>query len=460
MISRGKATWYNPAGVPVRPQNRVVTTRLPMAPSEAQRWPGHSYRTPYPLSEKYFLAAYSFDPLIGEPDPNPANMFGLYLVDAFGNKELLYRDLNICSLWPMPLRPRPVPPALPMSTASRDPSPPATRHPPLTTRDDGTFFVANVYQSWPPLPAGSVRRLRIVQVLPKSTWHANDPPLGLPNISPGKQVLGTVPVEADGSAYFRAPAGIPLAFQALDELGQAVQVMRSVAYLQPGEHASCVGCHEQRTTAPAMGGGWRVAEGGSKGLGIRDWGLEEDDASQSPIPNPQSPIPVSSSPATRHAPPATALRREPSPIQPGPDGSKPLSYPILVQPVLDKHCVSCHRPEKADGGIILTGLPQGHYTASYNAMARRVSYSDWAGKPGDFRKVNSEPMSLPGFFGARGSSLTRLLRDGHYKVSLGPGDWERLNTWMDANALFYGTFDRADQARQLRGERINGPGLE
>ena len=89
-----------------------------------------------------------------------------------------------------------------------------------------------------------------------------------------------------------------------------------------------------------------------------------------------------------------------------------------------------------------------------------MSYSDWAGKPGDFRTVNSEPTSLPGFFGARGSSLARLLRNGHYKVSFGADDWDRLTTWMDANALFYGTFDRADQARQRRGERIAGPGLE
>ena len=72
--------------------------------------------------------------------------------------------------------------------------------------------------------------------------------VGLANASPGKQVLGTVPVEADGSAYFRAPARVALAFQALDELGQAVQVMRSVAYLQPGETAGCVGCHEPRHT--------------------------------------------------------------------------------------------------------------------------------------------------------------------------------------------------------------------
>jgi mono/diheme cytochrome c family protein len=278
--------------------------------------------------------------------------------------------------------------------------------------NEGTFFVQNVYQSWPPIPDASVKRLRIVQVLPKSTWHANNPPLGLPSISPGKQVLGTVPVEADGSAYFRAPAGIPVAFQALDEDGQAVQVMRSVAYLQPGESASCVGCHEPRTTAPAQ----------------------------------------------RRA--ALAAAREPSVIQPGPDGSNPLSYPILVQPVLDKRCVSCHSPQKPEGKVILTGEPQGHYTVSYNALARLVPYSDWGAKPGDFRTVNSEPTSAIDFFGARGSSLTRLLRNGHYDVKLSPDEWERLITWMDANVLFYGTFDPADQARQRRGERIAGPKLQ
>jgi hypothetical protein len=53
----------------------------------------------------------------------------------------------------------------------------------------------------------------------------------------------------------------------------------------------------------------------------------------------------------------------------------------------------------------------------------------------------------------------KLLGD-HYKVKLSPSDLERLVTWMDANALFYGTFRPEDQARQQRGERIEGPGLE
>jgi hypothetical protein len=387
--ARNPSAWHVPVGV-----------TPPPLPPEALRWPGHCYRTPYPLSENYFLAAYSFDPLIGEPDAPPANMFGIYFVDRFGNKELLHRDPEISSLWPVPLRARTRPPVI---ASVLEPG----------EREEGTLIVQNVYQSWPSLPAGTaIKQLRIVQVLPKTTPHANEPMVGLANASPGRQVLGTVPVERDGSAYFRAPAKVPLAFQALDERGQAVQIMRSVAYLQPGETMSCIGCHDARETAPA-----------------------------------------------RSHPPL-ALGRSPSKIQPGPDGSLPLSYPRLVQPVLDRHCVRCHHPARPDGGIVLTGEPQGQFTASYNALAPRVPFSAWGGKPGDFRVVNSEPLTQPDFFGARNSSLMRLLRDGHHGVSLSEADFERLATWMDANALFYGTFDPADQARQLRGELIAGPRLE
>jgi hypothetical protein len=367
-------------------------------PVEAARWPGHCYRSPWPLSENYFLAAYSFDPLVGEPRANRPNMFGIYLVDGFGNKELLYRDPNIASLWPSPLRARTKPPALPSV-----PSDAEVRQ--------ATVFVQNVYAAAPPLEAGSVKRLRVVQVLPKSTPCANSPTVGIPNASPGKQVLGTVPVEADGSALFRVPAGVPLSFQVLDDRGQAVQVMRSVTYFRPGEQASCVGCHEPRMIAP-------------------------------------QPKPL-----------AQALARPASAIQPAPEGACPLSYPILVQPVLDRKCVSCHNPQKPDGRVVLTGEPQGAYTVSYNALAPRVSYSAW-GKGGDFRQTNSEPLSTPGFFGARGSPLMKMLLAGHEKVQLTPEEIDRLVTWMDANALFYGTFDREDQARQQRGEKIAGPKLE
>ena len=369
-------------------------------PEEAKRWPGHCYRTPYPLSEKYFLVAYSFDPLIGEPDANKPNMFGVYLADAFGNKELIYRDLAIASQWPTPLRPRPRPPVIPPWYDT-------------TTANEGTFFLQDVYASEPALPRDTIKQLRVVQVLPKTTPNANDPTVGLANASPGKQVLGTVPVEPDGSAYFSAPAGIPLAFQALDERGQAVQVMRSLTYLQPGEQASCVGCHEHRLSAPPPAG--------AKPL---------------------------------------ALERPPSTIEPGPDGSNPLSYPILVQPVLDRLCIRCHdgaaSPESKGNSVVLTGDIEGRYTKSYNVLAPRVRFSEWQAS----LEANNEPATQPGAFGARASSLMAMLREGHEGVELDTSDLGRLITWMDANALFYGTFDPADQARQQRGERIEGPALQ
>ncbi len=367
----------------------------PSLPPDARRWPGSTYRSPWPLSERCFLAAYSYDPLIGEPNGNPPNQYGLYLVDAAGNKELIYRDLNLSSLWPMPLAPRAVPPVLPSHRDER-----------LAAERAGTFLLQDVRRSWPALPDVAIRSLRIVQVLPKTTPHANDPPVGLANASPGKQVLGTVPVEADGSAYFRAPASLPLAFQALDEQGRAVQNMRSLVYLQPGETATCIGCHEPRTTAPG---------------------------------------------ATR----TLAGRRAPSVIKPGPDGSRPLSFQRLVQPVLDAKCVSCHRGPEAKGGVRLTAEPHGAFSVAYNTLAPLVPFSAWGRPQGNF-----EPLAPPDTFGARASAFARRLLAGHHGVELTAADRERLFTWMDANALFYGTFDRADQARQRRGEVIAGPALE
>jgi hypothetical protein len=199
----------------------------------------------------------------------------------------------------------------------------------------------------------------------------------------------------------------------LDERGQAVQIMRSVTYLQPGENTGCIGCHE-----PAM---------------------------RAPISSQR----------------AMALDRPPSVIEAGPDGSNPLSYAILVQPVLDRKCISCHQRGKAEGQVILTGEIQGRYTASYNALAPRVPYSAWAGPLGGGRTHNCEPTTIPGYFGARGCGIMqKVLAGRHANVVLTQAEIDRLATWMDANALFYGTFDPADQARQQRGERISGPKLQ
>ena len=178
MISEPAGHWHAPVGVsePVE------------VPPEAARWPGHCYRSPWPLSEDYFLAAYSFDPLIGEPTANRANMFGIYLVDRFGNKELLYRDLDISSLWPMPLRARKRPTRMP-SVGDEETVSAATGQP------SGTFFLQNVYEAGRrcrPTRSGGCASSRCCPSRRRTSTRRR---VGLANASPGKQVLGTVPVE-------------------------------------------------------------------------------------------------------------------------------------------------------------------------------------------------------------------------------------------------------------------------
>jgi hypothetical protein len=363
----------------------------PDAPEEERRWPGHCYKSPWPLAETFFIVAYSFDQLVGEPGPNLPNMFGLYFADAFGNKELVYRDPALSSLWARPLAPRAPPPEVVTPRWAGD-------------EGSGTFFLRDVRASWPELPPDTaITHLRIIQVLLKTTPHADSPRVGAAFAAPGKQVLGTVPVEADGSALFEVPARTPVLFQALDEQGRAVQTMRSLVYLQPGEQQSCVGCHEHRLQSAAA-------------------------------------------PA-----PALAARRPPSPITPGPEGSRPFSYPRLVQPVLERHCRSCHDGTQP-GRPVLTGEPEGAFTKSYNALVSHVAFSAW-NRPDQ----NLEPLTEPRRFGAVASRLMQMLDEGHGEVRLSQEDRERLYTWMDANALFYGTFDVIEQRKQLAGEVIEGP---
>jgi hypothetical protein len=380
---------------------------LGQVPVQARRWPGHTYKSPLPLSKDFFLAGYGFDQLIhDETSPNPANMFGLYIVDRFGNKELLYRDLNVCSLWPMPLRVRQRQNQLPERSNHAGPK-------------EGTFYLQNVYDADPPLPQDvRIKALRIIHIFPRTSELETYPVIGLPVAACGREVLGTVPVEADGSAHFKAPAGLALAFQALDGLGQSVQFMRSVTYLQPGETISCIGCHERRMSAP-----------------------------------PNDPM-------------GMAAHRAPSDIQAGLDGSRPLSFPLLVQPVLDRHCVRCHGRDRTEGDVVLTGeAPEtvdgdrSPFSRSYLALAPLVKYAQWGatGAERDFRVSNCEPVTKPGFFGSRASRLIAMLREGHEGVELSDEEFERLITWADNNVLFYGTFDPEDQARQLRGGRIEGP---
>ena len=392
-----EAQWGWDANRSDRPAERVTDQ-----PEEQRRWPVHVFKSPFPLSETYFIASYSFDKLIGEIGSNIPNQFGIYFCDAFGGRELIYRDPNISSVWAMPLAPRPDQPKY-VSTLPEPAGPDGSLKP-------AQFFIQNIYESWPFEIPEKIKSLRIVQVLPKTTPHANTPMVGKANASPGKQILGTVPVEEDGSAQFVVPARIPFLLQALGEDGQMVQGMRSLIYGQPGETVSCTGCHEDRLAA------------------------------------------VPATPAATIA----SRKTEPQKLIPAPSGSKPFSYPILVQPLLDRHCTDCHGEEDPEGGITLTGTPEGQFSKSYNALIDRVSFTYWGAPDG-----NHEPLTTPYLFGSRQSPLVKMLKEGHHDVELSDEEWERLYTWIDGgNALFYGTFNMDDQRRQQNGEEIEGPDME
>jgi hypothetical protein len=362
---------------------------------EGVGWPKSYFHSPWPLSEEYFLVAFSHKPLPGMgPDVKEDNYTGLYYFDRFGNMELLYQDPDFSCMYPIPLQSRPLPPTL-ASTLDQ------------ALGDEGEFIMTDVRRSFFPLPASRpVRKLRIFQVLPKTTTHvANQPRLGYANAESARMLLGTIPVEADGSAYFRAPARKPLYFQAVDEAGHAVQTMRSITYLQPGERRSCLGCHEPFGTIAARGS-------------------------------------------------VQALERSPSRIEPGPDGTRPMSYPLLVQPVLDRHCVRCHDGSKSRPA--LTSEPTDTFTKSYESLRKYVRWYEW----GD--ESIQEIGTRPGHSGADESRLLAILNDATHarQVELPPEDCLHLCIWLDANAPFYGTYEKNAQVAQKAGQAVAPPPVQ
>ena len=365
---------------------------------EAPGWPTSYFHSPWPLSENYYLVSFSFDPLPGMgPGVKEDTKTGIYLFDRFGNLELLYSDPDYSCMYPIPLAARPVPPVVP---GSLDPG----------LVDEAELFLSDVNKSHFGLPMPRpIRRLRVFQVLPKSETHvANRPRLGYANAESGRMLLGTVPVAPDGSAYFRVPARKPLYFQAVDESGRAVQGMRSIVYLQPGERRSCVGCHETFGTTPQS--------------------------------------------HTQVAPMRSSSR-----IRPGPDGTRPWSFPLLVQPVLDERCVRCHGPDESDvaNKPRLTGEPSGAFTVSYENLKPYVRWYEWGCGIGGV-------VTRPGRMPADLSPLTEILQDANHagKTELTESERRRLYLWLDGNSPFYGTYSQEAQQAQKQGEVVKEPVLQ
>jgi len=346
-----------------------------------------TYGTPWPLSEDDYLCVFD----------KKAKNRGIYWIDRFGNRELIYGDPAISCLSPMPLRARPVPPVIPTRTLQ-------------TAKDkrkangnalQETITIMNVYDSdfvWP--EGARVCALRIIQALPKTTPPPNKPRIGVADQTNARAVLGTVPVEADGSAYFEAPVGKAIYFQALDDREMAIQSMRSATYVHPGEQMTCLGCHEQKHHAPKQ-------------------------ATRVPM----------------------AVQRAPSKLQKDVDGSNPFNYVRLVQPVLDRHCVDCHKENKA---LDLAGIIEGKngWTRSYNNLAEKYGFYFHVSNGAINKGVHGGSRTIPGKFGARASGLLAYVDENHYGVKLSDADFHRLVLWLDCNSEFYGSYENTEAQAQ------------
>jgi hypothetical protein len=364
-----------------------LTPEVPFTEAEIRYSDGQVYATAWPLSENFYLCVYDCD---GSAKRGTRNNFGIYLVDAFGNKELIYRDPVISCLSPIPLRPRQKPPVL--AGVSTIPKQPLSGHP-----QTAPVGVINVYNSQQPFPeATTIKALRIIQILPKTTPLINKPRIGYGNEKGARAVLGTVPVETDGSAYFSLPVGKPVYFQVLDENSLAVQSMRSDTYVHPGQQLLCRGCHEPLHSAPVV----------PKRLPL-------------------------------------AFRRPPSKIQPDVEGSNPFNFPLLVQTVLERKCVTCHKkvpkaPDLRKGDW--KEKPDYRYT-SYENLRKYAFFF------GSFRNEYdpwTTPRTIPGRFGARASKLYKLLKHEHHDLILSKEDLHRITLWLDCNSDFFGSYENTE----------------
>ncbi|MBP5226530.1 MAG: hypothetical protein J6336_04015 [Kiritimatiellae bacterium] len=334
------------------------------------------YADPFPLDDEHFICSR----MTGEGEE-----MGRVYLDLFGNEVLFHREAPGCHT-PVALRPSPAAPVQPMRRNFSDPNGP------------GRFYVQNVYigTHMANVKPGAIKALRIVESPEKRQWtrptgwfgHGEEACCMNWHSFENKRILGTVPVEADGSAYFEVPGNTFVYFQALDEEGKMVQSMRSGAYVQPGETYGCVGCHENRVgDIPA------------------------------PSARPQ------------------AMTREPSKLNGWYGPARFFSFQREVQPVFTRHCVSCHDYGKRPGEKVnLSGDRDAYFCTSYTDLWALGMIRCVGGGPAEIQQAYS--------WGSHASSLTRKLY-GHGKTSLTPEERDRIITWMDINAVYYPVYECA-----------------
>lgn len=368
------------------------------------------YENPFPLDEECFVVSHN----------------GSIVVRDYAGTEqaVLLRSRDGMGFFnPQPIRAVPVPPVL---------EHPQSVHREVDPETAKAFvYLQDVYQGLQPHVArGEVAAVRVVEEIAKPVRI--DPNLRafgfqFPVVSCGatyapKRVWGEVPVQADGSAAFEVPAGRPIYFMALDRHGRALQRMRSFSQFAPGETQTCIGCHEDRTTAP-----------------------------------PRGPVPV-------------AFTRPPRPLDPPEWGREGFSYRRIVQPVLDRHCGQCHDAHTPSGGVDLSGDATDFFNVSYETLARLGTpaenpevgganqahfhnpYTSWIstynGSEANILQIT------PRTWGSPASPLADLVLSGHPdaegkpRVHLTEAERRRVFAWIDLNVPYYGTSDSNHRQRQ------------
>ena len=388
---------------------------------------GPQFQYPYPLGENAFLV--TMDP-IGSSRREYERPYAIYWIDVDGRRELLVNDATISCNQSIPLRSRSVPPV--RSSYVNDANP------------TGVYYVQDVYsgKGLEGIARGTVKKLRVVAIEFRAAGIRSNFNKGVAGaamsstpVSVGngcwdpKTILGDATVYEDGSACFEVPAKTPVYFQALDADNHAIQTMRSWSTLQPGESFSCVGCHESRGNTPSAG------------------------------------------PAL-----SLALQRGPQRLEPFHGPARGFSFAKEIQPILDRHCVSCHddrtkrlrwdRPMNEsisdDGkafsllGVTTVEEQSGRrWSDSYLALTaakedflygkRHWSILGKSNRLVNWISVQSAPPLLPPYSaGASRSGLVPLLRSGHGGVHLAPDELDRIAAWIDLLVPYCGDYTEAN----------------
>ncbi|MHC4116680.1 MAG: HzsA-related protein [Planctomycetota bacterium] len=285
------------------------------------------------------------------------------------------------------------------------------------SKDYGFFLLKDVYQGMPDVPRGSIKKLRVVEETSRVSPTPGPGPFNQTfTISAAlawtaKNYLGEVSVEEDGSAYFEAPAGKMLFFQALDAEGRCVRSMRTFIQAAPGITRGCIGCHENK-----------------KGTFL----VEKT---------------------------AIAQTKPPQQIKDESWGSGVLDYPTMIQPILDRHCVRCHGGEQGfAAGLDLTGGWTKYFNHSYENLVSRRELQYKATLIAGVCSMNgtayySAPIFPAYAIGSPAAPLAKVIVEGDLghqgRFDMTRPERDLVLAWIDGNGPYHGTWNYTPRAFQL-----------